>query len=381
MSAHLLGELQRGVHPLSPEEVPGVADPLGDEDLHLALYLCYELHYRGLPGVDDAWEWEPSLLALRRSLENGFETALREVLGDPGTSPAPEEMDLALRAVVEADDAPSLSSHLERRGTEWQMLEFLVHRSAYHLKEADPHTWAVPRLSGPPKAALVEIQADEYGGGRPHRVHAQLFADTMEAVGLDSSYGAYLDHIPSVTLATVNLMSFLGLHRRWRGASAGHLAYFEMTSSAPNRRYGQAFRRLGFGAPATAFFDEHVEADAVHENVAAVDLGGGLARQDPRLGADVLWGARAGRELDERWARRVLGSMGGRRHLVAGAARGLRIRLTQLRPGGLCLMLIPRPRGGGRARGISHLAAAPLGLTRRGETHELVRAVAERAHA
>ena len=26
---------------------------------------CYELHYRGLPGVDERWEWAPSLLALR----------------------------------------------------------------------------------------------------------------------------------------------------------------------------------------------------------------------------------------------------------------------------------------------------------------------------
>jgi hypothetical protein len=308
LSALLLDALTQDMHMLPRSDPPEPADPLGDEDLHLALYACYELHYRGLPGVDDAWEWEPSLLALRRSLEAAFESGLREALGTAGEGPAPEEMDLALQAVVEADDAPSVSTHLERSGTEGQLLEFVVHRSAYHLKEADPHTWAIPRLSGPPKAALVEVQADEYGGGRAHRVHAQLFADTMDALGLDSTYGAYLDHIPAVTLATVNLMSFLGLHRRLRGAIAGHLAFFEMTSSVPNRRYGNALRRLGFGETATDFFDEHVEADAVHENVAKVDLAGGLARQDPRLGADVLWGARAARELDGRWGRHLLGA-------------------------------------------------------------------------
>src|SRR5437868_9818586 len=32
------------------------ADPVGDEDLQLALYLCYELHYGGIAGVDPAWE-------------------------------------------------------------------------------------------------------------------------------------------------------------------------------------------------------------------------------------------------------------------------------------------------------------------------------------
>ena len=29
------------------------ADPLSDDDLHLALFLCYELHYRAIDGVDD----------------------------------------------------------------------------------------------------------------------------------------------------------------------------------------------------------------------------------------------------------------------------------------------------------------------------------------
>lgn len=33
-------------------------------------------------------------------------------------------------------------------------------------------------MAGRPKAALVEIQADEYRGGRPHRMHSALFAQT-----------------------------------------------------------------------------------------------------------------------------------------------------------------------------------------------------------
>jgi hypothetical protein len=294
---------------------PGAAMPIGepaaplhDEDLQLALYCCYELHYGGLPGVDERWEWNPWLLDLRARLEAAFESALVAEVGVPSDSAGPEEMDLALRAIAEADDGPSLSRYLERHADLDQTIEFVVHRSAYQLKEADPHSWALPRLSGPPKAALVEIQADEYGGGRPERVHATMFARSMEALGLDSDPGAYLDAIPGITLATVNLMSMLGLHRRWRGAIVGHLALFEMTSSIPNRRYATGLRRLGFGEQATAFFDEHVEADAVHENIAAVDLAGGLVRQDPSLGPDVLWGARALAALDLMWARHVLDS-------------------------------------------------------------------------
>jgi hypothetical protein len=295
----LLSTLPEGLSHLPATE------PTDAEDLHLALYLCYELHYRGLPGVDDRWEWEPSLLALRADLEAEFEADLRRTVPLPQPRHA---MDLELREIEDADDAPSLSKHLERKGTLDQYLEFVVHRSAYQLKEADPHSWALPRLHGGPKAAMVEIQADEYGGGDAARIHARLFANAMDALGLDSRYGAYVDHLPAVTLATVNLMSMFGLHRRLRGAIVGHLALFEMTSSVPNRRYANGLRRLGCDGDALDFYDEHVVADAVHENVAAVDLAGGLARQDPTLAPDILWGAAALVELDGRFARHVLGA-------------------------------------------------------------------------
>jgi hypothetical protein len=304
-SGALLTALLEPPHELDPIPLPDGPDPLTDEDLQLALYCCYELHYRGLPGVDERWEWSPPLLAFRAALEVPFEAALRELVGPVAAAPAPGQMDVALRAVEDADDAPSVSRHVEREATREQVLEFMVHRSAYQLKEADPHSWALPRLSGPPKAALVEIQSDEYGGGRPERMHARLFADAMEAAGLDARYGAYVDQVPAITLATVNLMSLCGLHRRLRGAIVGHLALFEMTSSIPNRRYATGLRRLGLEA-ATPFFDEHVEADAVLEAVAAVDLAGGLARQEPALATDILWGASALLAVEGRWARHLM---------------------------------------------------------------------------
>jgi Iron-containing redox enzyme len=297
-------------------ELPDFEEPLVDEDLQLALYLCYELHYRGLPGVDDGWEWDPRLLALRRELELQFERALIEAVPRTGEPVPADRMDLALRTISELD-GPSLSSYIKVSAGVDEIRQFLVHRSAYQLKEADPHSWAIPRLSGAPKAALIEIQSDEYGGGRAEWIHAELFGRAMRALGLDADYGAYLEVIPGVTLATVNLMSLFGLHRRWRGAIVGHLALFEMTSSIPNRRYAEGIRRLGFDGDATVFFDEHVTADAVHEAIAAVDLAGGLARQDEALGADIVWGARALNDLERRWAAYVLDCWGdGRTSLL-----------------------------------------------------------------
>jgi hypothetical protein len=274
------------------------------EDLQLSLYLLYELHYRGFREVDEGWEWQPTLLALRASLEADFEACLHEQVRRPEA--APEMVGETIMGLVDEEDGPSLSTYMERKASLEQFREFLIHRSAYQLKEADPHSWAIPRLDGASKAALVEVQADEYGGGRPDRVHATLFAKAMRTLDLDPAYGAYLDRIPAVTLATVNLMSLFGLHRRLRGAIVGHLAGFETTSPIPNSRYAKGLRRLGLGEDALDFFDEHVEADSVHENIAVYDMAQGLAVGEPDLAGDILFGVAALLDLDARFASHVL---------------------------------------------------------------------------
>jgi hypothetical protein len=206
---------------------------------------------------------------------------------------APEDVPGRIFALVETDDAPPLSRFIETEPDIDQFREFVIHRSAYQLKEADPHTFAIPRIEAPAKAAMVEIQADEYGGGNAESMHSVLFAKTMSALGLDTTYGAYLGRLPASTLATVNLITLFAMRRRWRGALVGHLAGFEITSPQPNRRYGNGLRRLGYEGDATEFYDEHVEADSVHENIAAYDLAGGLARQEPGLGGDIIFGVEA----------------------------------------------------------------------------------------
>jgi hypothetical protein len=315
ISEALIASLKGDARRLAPPGSPS-SDPLADEDLELALFLLYELHYRGIDGVPDGREWDPELIALRRSLEDHPIEAL-EALAPRRVGVLPERVGALLFELSEADDSPSLSGHLAARGTLEQFREFVVHRSAYQLKEADPHSWAIPRLTGAPKSALLEVQYDEYGSGRPERMHSRLFAESMEALGLDSAYGAYIELIPGLTLATVNLMSCLGLRRGRRGAIVGHLAMFEITSPVPNRRYAQGLRRLGMET-ATEFFDEHVEADSVHENLAAYDLAGGLAKQQPELTADILFGAEALLALEGRWAVNVLERWaGGRSSLLA----------------------------------------------------------------
>jgi Iron-containing redox enzyme len=310
LSAALIEALGRAPEEARTDELAAMAPAGGvfGEDFQLSLYLLYELHYRGFAEVDERWEWEPGLITLRSGLDDDFEATLREALAADDGTPEPARLGETIVRLIEADDGPQLSVYMERRATLEQFREFLIHRSAYQLKEADPHSWAIPRLAGPAKAALVEVQSDEYGGGRPERVHATLFAKTMQALDLDPTYGAYLDHIPAVTLSTVNLMSLCGLQRRLRGAIVGHLAAFEATSPLPNGRYARGLRRLGALEEALDFFDEHVEADSVHENIAVYDMAQGLARSEPASAADILFRVRALLYLDARFAEHLLRS-------------------------------------------------------------------------
>jgi len=284
-------------------------DLLTDDDVQVTLFVLYELHHRGFEDVDDRWEWDLGALAARGLLERALESTLRARVPVPdAVPPRRRAVADALFAMTAPSPGPSVARYVWRHADREQLVELLVQRSVYQLKEADPHTWAIPRLTGAAKAALVEIQADEYGGGRADRMHSALFARTMRGLGLDDTYGRYVDAVPAVTLASLNTMSMFGLQRRLRGAITGHLAAFEMTSSLPNRMYGDGFRRLGADLDTTWYFDEHVEADAVHEQIAGRDLAGGLAEQEPELVADILFGAAACLYLDDLVGTHMLGA-------------------------------------------------------------------------
>ncbi|MCS0636764.1 iron-containing redox enzyme family protein [Streptomyces sp. LP05-1] len=305
----------------APRVSPGDADPLG-EDLQLALYLAYEPHYRSLSGVAGEREWDPALLGLRQPLEQAFLAALRAAVpaGEDGAGGDPAALVAAAvdPLLVEPVDGHGVSHRLVSDG-DWRMMrEYLAHRSVYQLKESDPQAWLIPRLEGRAKAALVAVAFDEFGGGRAERVHARLFAELMAGAGLDPAYNRYLELVPATALATVNVMSLFGLHRRLRGAAAGNFAVIEITSPPGARRMARALERLGAGERCTRFFTEHIEADAVHEQVMRREVLGGLIAGEPELAPDVAFGVRATVWLDDRWAEAVLAAWdAGRTSLLA----------------------------------------------------------------
>ncbi|MFC3455448.1 iron-containing redox enzyme family protein [Amycolatopsis speibonae] len=278
------------------------ADPFG-EDLQLALHVCYELHYQGFAEVDDGWEWDPRLLGFRAALEKTFLEGIRAAV--PGGDDVGALLDELL---IEPVDSEGVSHFLRDEGEWWHVEEYFAHRSIYHLKEADPHVWVIPRLRGRAKAALVAVEFDEFGGGRADQAHSRLFSDLLTGAGLSPGYLAYLDHVPARTLATVNMMSLFGLHRGLRGALVGHFAVTEITTGPSARRMDEALGRLGGAAECRHFYTEHIEADAVHEQVLRHDVVGDLLEREPELAADIVLGIQATDLLENRLTEHLLGA-------------------------------------------------------------------------
>ena len=81
-----------------------------------------------------------------------------------------------------------------------------------------------------------------------------------------------------------------------------------MTSVVPMSRYAQALARLGIGRRGRRFYDVHVEADEHHQVIAARDMAGRLAEDDPASAAGILFGARAVMEVERRFSGGTLGA-------------------------------------------------------------------------
>jgi hypothetical protein len=275
-----------------------------DADAQIALWVLYELHYHGLASVPAEREWDPDLLRLRRRLESDFEERLRSRA--PALDGEPHDPVQQLIDLIEGHIGASISHFVQRQADADHVRELLRHRSIYHLKEADPTAWVVPRLGVRSKAALMELQFDEYGDGDPNRLHHHLFRRGMAESGLCARYGHYIDEAPVEILELNNAMSLFGLHRRLRGAMLGHLAAFEATSSLPSRRLAQGLRRLGLGESLVQYYTEHVEADAVHEQLALRTICSAFHAEEPDEWPIVLLGAFSCLDLEDRYARRML---------------------------------------------------------------------------
>lgn len=299
--------------PQPSEEVVRGSGILSDDDRLMALWVAQGLSCHGFAGVDARCEVDPDVVALRLALEDALESDLSRVVAPVVARHLTSATDDLVRTLfdlprAEFTEAPSIASFARREMSHQQWREMLILKSAYQLKEGDPHTFAIPRLPDEAKLPLLEIQFDEYGNGRLSDQHSRIFAEAMRSVELSDRYGDYCDAWPCEVLAANTALGWWASRREWVGAVAGHLAFIETTSSLPCQEYVAGARRLKLPEQAHRYFGEHVEADAAHEQIAIRQMCTAVAAADPAGTEKVLYGFLSGLYLEGRVAQAAVGA-------------------------------------------------------------------------
>jgi hypothetical protein len=266
ISEFLFAELELGLHEISVR--PAVRDdPIEGDDLHLALFVCYELHARGFEGIDGRWEWEPSLLSLRGALEERFEHALCCAVG-------PIHVDG--RTVVEAIDRARTELDSVRAGMHLDPirartdLELRLLRAPLRTAQADAYAFGILRLPVPAQRHLPAIGSEARNGRVGPRLAGEPETHGWTERGTRPT--EHLARLPGIALAEANLASLFGLHRRHRGALAGHAILAGLSAGG-----GRKLRR------------------------SCAELAEAVLDAEPELAADLVFGARAAIELERRF--------------------------------------------------------------------------------
>jgi hypothetical protein len=259
----VIDTLRRPMHDVAslPVADDGVLD---GEDLPLAVYVLHELHHRGFEGVDDGWEWEPSLLGARRFLE-------RELMG---------------RLVAEVG-RPTASDDLA-----WTLDEV-----GGSTRSSVLWAWLAERASVPQLCELWAVHAPaRRRAGTSMLGHGDTPSSPSDPLGsLDDSCTFDLDRVPGWALTRANVFACLRLQRRWRAALAGWFAAEEQLAAVAAPAAAATLERLGLQPPALDLNGLVARRDAA-----------ALARRQPGMAEDVLLGGLAARRMDAVLTRRAL---------------------------------------------------------------------------
>ena len=275
-------------------------DILYDDDLQLALLCLYELHYSGIEGVDDRWEWHPALMTVRSRIEAAFEDRLRTGV---------ERNGLEFGGDVSSDRTPSSPQGVAEARSGWPRAG-----TGPPCPTSWPGRppWTRPASSWPTGPSTSSRRPTRTPGRSPGCPAGQVRAwwksrptstaaagpdgctrsfspGPCGALGLDPAFGPTWT-VPAITSPRSTPCRLFGLQRRLRGAIVGHLAIYEMTSSIPNA-YARGFRRLGFDAVTDSSTSMWRPTRSTSRSPAGTWPAAG--RADPALAPDVFFGAAA----------------------------------------------------------------------------------------
>jgi len=310
LSALVVSALQRQPGSLVATPPLTNVDAMSDDDFQLALYLCYEMNYRGLANA--GWSRDPGLLNFRTELEQIFVARLRDEIGHVSAR-FPSDVMGAMEEFVDACATSSLATYLGVSGTIDQFREFCVHRSAHQQRSIESETRTLFSHADEDEPAKVMFPFDEWGASDALRIRAEFLSAAMAALGLDPSFGSYVEILPGVTLATANLASMFALHPDWRAALVGQLAISEITSMESMERYSHALFRFGLDRVGRRFNQVDTVVDSRRPLLARSQIVAGVIGGGPQLGADLLFGAGAIVMLEQRFGDHLLDSWGENR--------------------------------------------------------------------
>jgi len=271
------------------------------DEAHRTLYLLYAQDAWSPVGAPRQNQHDPTMAAVLRALERGFEAALARHALPEAPPEEPEAFcawltDLAL----ERELAPptGMGELLREATTLGQMREIVAQRSLFFLKEPDPWAMVIPSLRGEAKAGLLDLLMDEYGWGRYEHMHSTVYEVLMRRLGLDTGFDAYLDRTAPEFLAVLNYQAMLARHRRLCRRMYGYIYLVEADSPRSMANYLAAYRRLGIeDEDVLRFYDLHVTADEGHQEVALREVILPVVREEPEAREEIARGVLEGVHL------------------------------------------------------------------------------------
>jgi hypothetical protein len=252
-----------------PHKLPGLLapadDPLRGDDFHLALYCCYRLHGPSFDDVDEAWEWNPTLIDFREGLERQFRSAL--------TIGGEDAMILDASTIVgRTEDYSHPTVDLSRAGSYDQFRRLLAHRALMAEAQAVVSGWMLHRLPADPERLLEFSTAA-----------METVADFGEA-GIEPD----LELVSGAAIAAANLLFLLALGREQasvRGALAVAIAIDRRSDSA----LAHEAKSAGYAAHASALERASARAAAVAAGTDLLRGASGGSRGPARAGIGAQW--------------------------------------------------------------------------------------------
>ena len=178
----LFSHLRGGAAGPRPEVT--VADAGTDDDLQLALYCCYELHYRGFRGVDPELEWDLDVLALRADARGRASSPTSKPSVDTWRRRRPAGAEPPAGAGQRRATGRRCRPRCEQAALDGAGAGVLHPPLGVPAQGSRPAHLGDPPLAGRGEGgARSRSRPTSTATAMPAPMHAELFADTMRALG------------------------------------------------------------------------------------------------------------------------------------------------------------------------------------------------------